>query len=72
LFAQPLHSRDRRDGDQSGDKALFDGGSASFVTKQILEKLHGGLLVQSSVPGSTPLSLGQAALRIKADVLKKS
>src|SRR6478735_7490126 len=41
LRAEARHRGDRGNRDQSGNQAVFDGGGASFVTKQVLEKLHG-------------------------------
>ena len=67
-----LHGGDRGNGDQSGNQAVFDGGGASFIAKQVLEKLHGQSPGFVFVPGSTPVIVGSSRIPDKDERLRKS
>src|SRR5437868_3687416 len=49
LVTDALHRANRRNGDESGDQAVLDGGRALFVTNEFQKLAHG---LRSLVPSS--------------------
>src|SRR5207237_9759692 len=57
LVADALHRANRRNGDESCNQAVLDGGRALFVTDQLKKLAHGLRSLVPSSDGKPPLTL---------------